>query len=156
MNFNNNSNLSAELDLLFENGKLDLLKYLGILYKVKDRKNASKLTFEQLLYYYSILFLENKDDDIPMIYEYLRDKKEINSIIIYLENLGFVKIYGSISIRLDKLKVVITKEGIKFIDSEQSKNIKKYLEQISITMDKYAYEENYSRFNNLLHGGAFL
>ena len=143
--------LPVEIDLLFDNKKLDILKYLGILYQSKG--NKGKLNLEQLLYYYSMLYFEVRNTNTPMIYKYLRDKKRINEIVIYLENLGFVEIYGDVSIRLNNLKISISEAGIEAIDSWQSESIEVYLNQIAIIIEKYPYGAKISEFQKLLYEG---
>lgn len=154
-NANELSHLPVEIDLLFDNKKLDILKYLGILYQAKCNLKKRKLSLEQLLYYYSMLYFEITDTNAPMIYKYLRDKKRINEIIIYLENLGFVEIYGDISTRLNALKISISEVGIDTIDSWQSESIETYLEHSSIIMEKYPYGTKNSEFQKLLYEGEF-
>ncbi|WP_137664928.1 hypothetical protein [Enterococcus hulanensis] len=152
---NRPSHLPVEIDLLFDNKKLDILKYLSILYQAKISLRQRKLTLEQLLYYYSVLYFKTSSGNTPLIYKYLRDKKRINEIIIYLENLGFVKVDGDITTQLNGLKVSISKDGIAAIDSWQSESINVYLNHISIIMDECSYGTKNSEFQNLLYEGEF-
>ncbi|MBR7797475.1 hypothetical protein GT022_15680 [Agaribacter marinus] len=145
--------LPAEIDLLFDNKKLDILKYLGILYHSKVNFRKRKLNFEQLLYYNSLLYAENKEYDIPLIYKYLKDKKRTNKIIINLENLGFIQIQGDIYTSTNKLKISITKKGIEEIDSWESENVKMQLEKIYIIMKNYPYDNKSIKFKDLLYEG---
>lgn len=147
--------LPVEIDLLFDNKKLDILKYLGILYQAKKKFKKRKLDLEQLLYYYTILYFESNATNTPLIYKYLRDKKRINEIVIYLENLELIEIYGDISTRLNNLKVSISEAGIEAIDSWQSESVEIYLKQISIIMKKYPYGTKMSEFQQLLYEGEF-
>lgn len=147
--------LPIEIDLLFDSKKLDILKYLGILYQSKVNFKKNKLSLEQLLYYYSLLGFEISNTNTPMIYKYLRDKKRINEIVIYLENLTFVKVHGDISTRLNSLKISISETGIETIDSWQSKSIRMYLNQILFVMEKYPYGTKNSDFQKLLYEGEF-
>ncbi|EGO8274619.1 hypothetical protein PMT97_05975 [Enterococcus faecalis] len=149
------SHLPIEIDLLFDNKKLDILKYLGILYQSKYNLRKRKINLEQLLYYYSMLYFESVNTNTPMIYKYLRDKKRINEIIIYLENLGFIQIHGNMFTRLNSLKISISDAGIEAIDSWQSDSIGVYLKQILIVMEKYPYGANNSKFQKLLYEGEF-
>lgn len=63
------SHLPIEIDLLFDNKKLDILKYLGILYQSKYNLRKRKINLEQLLYYYSMLYFESVNTNTPMIYK---------------------------------------------------------------------------------------
>ncbi|BDG67569.1 hypothetical protein ENLAB_11330 [Enterococcus innesii] len=152
---NKQSHLSSEIELLFDNKKLDLLKYLGILYQAKDICRQRQLSLEQLLYYYYMLYFETTDINTPLIYKYLRDKKQINEIIIYLENLEFVQIHGDLFTRLNKLKVSISETGINAIDSLQSESVEMYLKQIIAIMEKYPYGTKNLEFQKLLYEGEF-
>ncbi|ECB9828908.1 hypothetical protein FL859_07180 [Listeria monocytogenes] len=152
---NKQSHLSPEIELLFDNKKLDVLKYLGILYQAKDMSRQRQLSLEQLLYYYSMLSFETTDINTPLIYKYLRDKKQINKIMIYLENLEFVQIHGDIFTRLNKLKISISETGINAIESLQSESVEMYLKQIIDIMEKYPYGTKNLEFQKLLYEGEF-
>ena len=148
-------NLPLEIDLLFDNKKLDILKYLGIIYQVKTRTKKRKLNLEQLLYYYTILYYETSNTSTPLIYKYLRDKKRISEILIYLENLKFVQVHGDVFTRLNGLQVSITELGIQSIGSWQSDSISLYLNNISDILEKYPYGSKVSEFQKLLYEGEF-
>ncbi|WP_060207234.1 hypothetical protein, partial [Sporosarcina koreensis] len=109
---NNVFQLPAEIDLLFDNKKLDVLKYLAILYHLKEIFRKRRLSLEQLLYYYSVIYFENHETNTPLIYKYLRDKKGMNEIMIYLDNLQFIQVHGDIFTPINKLKISITQKGI--------------------------------------------
>ena len=126
INDNRSYHLPIEIDLLFDNKKLDILKYLGILYYANGNLKKRKLNIEQLLYYYSMLYFETSNTNAPMIYKYLRDEKRIHEIVIYLENLGFVEVHGDIFTRLNSLMISISEAGIEAIDSWQSESIGVY------------------------------
>lgn len=152
---NNFSYLPIEIDLLFDNKKLDTLKYLGILYQAKIKTRKRKINIEQLLYYYTLLYYETGNISTPLIYKYLRDKKDINELLIFLENLKFIQVHGDISSRLNRLQVSITEEGINAIESWQSDSILTYFEHISNILEKYPYGSMNSEFQNLLYVGEF-
>lgn len=155
INDNRSYHLPIEIDLLFDNKKLDILKYLGILYYANGNLKKRKLNIEQLLYYYSMLYFETSNTNAPMIYKYLRDEKRIHEIVIYLENLGFVEVHGDIFTRLNSLMISISEAGIEAIDSWQSESIGVYLKQISNVMGKYTYGTKIFEFQNLLYEGEF-
>lgn len=149
------SHLPIEIDLLFDNKKLDTLKYLGILYQAKIRTRKRKFNIEQLLYYYTLLYYETNNISTPLIYKYLRDRKRINELLIYLENLKFIQVHGDVSSRLNGLQVSITEAGIQAIESWQSDSILIYFNHISNILEKYPYGSMISEFQNLLHIGEF-
>lgn len=148
-------NLPLEIDLLFDNKKLDILKYLGILYQIKTKTKKRKLNLEQLLYYYTILYYETSNTSKPLIYKYIRDKKRISEILIYLENLKFIQVHGDVFTRLNGLQVSITELGIQSIDAWQSDSILRYLNNISDILEKYPYGSKASEFQKLLYEGEF-
>ncbi|MFR4286691.1 MAG: hypothetical protein ACLUQ0_10465 [Enterococcus italicus] len=148
-------NLPLEIDLLFDNKKLDILKYLGILYQVQTKTKKRNLNLEQLLYYYTFLYYETSNTSTPLIYKYLRDKKRISESLIYLENLKFVQVHGNIFTRMNGLQVSITELGIQSIESWQSDSISLYLNNISNVLEKYSYGSKVSEFQKLLYEGEF-
>lgn len=150
---NKDFKLPKEIDLLFDNKKLDILIYLGILYSVKENIKENKVNIEQLLYYYSVIYFVNQGTNDPIINKYLRDKSRINDIMIYLENLNFVKIYGDIYITVSKLNFSITEKGIETIKSLESESIKLYLDDIYNITHKYPYKTTAGRFKFLLYEG---
>lgn len=152
---NNIFQLPAEIDLLFDNKKLDVLIYLGILYHLKKSSRKRQFSLAQLLYYYSVIYFESHKTNTPLIYKYLRDEKIVNEVMIYLDNLQFVKIHGDIFTPINRLKVSITQEGIKAIDSLESDSVKIYLENISIIIRNFPYEIMSTRFRHLLYEGEF-
>ncbi|MEB7051425.1 hypothetical protein [Mammaliicoccus sciuri] len=152
---NISSHLSIEIDLLFDNKKLDTLKYLGILYQVKIKRKNSKLNVEELLYYYTMLYYETNNIKTPLIYKYLRDKKRINELIIYLENLKFIQVHGDVTSRLNRLQLSITECGVQAVESLQSDSTLKYFEYTSHIIEKYPYRNKNSEFQNLLYIGEF-
>ncbi|MGM0727618.1 MAG: hypothetical protein ACQETS_15275 [Bacillota bacterium] len=145
--------LPTEIDLLFDNIKLDILKYLLIIYHLKENFNKRRLSLEELLYYYSIIYFENHEIDAPLIYKYLRDKKTINESMISLENLEFIQVHGDIFTPIDKLRISITKKGIETIKSLESENVVLYSENIFIIIKSYPYGNMGENFNQLLYEG---
>lgn len=147
--------LPKEIDLLFDNKKLDILKYLYILYLAKTKLKKKKLNLDQLLYYYTLLSFETSYTSTPKIYKYLRDKKRINEAIIYLENLKLIQVYGEVYIKLSNLKISISKSGIELINFGTTESFEAYISHISNIMDKYPYGTKVQQFQNLLHKGEF-
>src|SRR5699024_12379231 len=102
--------LPTEIYLIFDNKKLDVLKYLLIIYHLKEKFRKRRISLEELLYYYSIIYFKNHKINAPLIYKYLRDKKRINEIMISLENLDFIQVHGDIFTPINKLIISITKK----------------------------------------------
>lgn len=150
---NKDFQLPREIDLLFDNKKLDIVIYLGILYFVKESFKENKINIEQLLYYYSVIYFSQQGTTDPIINKYLRDKNRINDIMIYLENLDFIETYGNIYTRVSKLNFSITKKGIETIKSLESESIKLYLDNIYNVIQRYPYKTTVERFKFLLYEG---
>ncbi|MBF4502249.1 hypothetical protein IRY55_12845 [Savagea sp. SN6] len=156
MNTDNNIfQLPAEIDLLFDNKKLDVLIYLVTMYHLAVNFRKRRFSLEQLLYYYSIIYFESHEINSPLIYKYLRDKKRVNEIMIYLENLHFIQIHGDIFTPINKLKISVTQRGIGAIDALESDSVEMYLNKIFIIIRDYPYETMSTRFNHLLYEGEF-
>ena len=147
--------LPIEIDLLFDNKKLDVFLYLGILYHSKVHFRKRKITLEQLLYYYTVIYSQDKDLGVPLIYKYLRDKERLNENIVYLSNLGFVILDGDITTPTIKLKISITDFGIDTIVNWESDNVQLYIKDIYKVMENYPFENKSSSFKQLLYEGDF-
>lgn len=152
-NHNIDFHLPIEIDLLFDNKKLDVFVYLGILYNYKLHFRKKTITLEHLLYYYTIVYSQDKDLDVPLIYKYLRDKERLNENIIYLSNLGFVLLEGDILTSTKKLKISITDLGIETIANWESENVQLYIQDIYEVMKNYPYENKSKSFKQLLYEG---
>lgn len=146
--------LPIEIDLLFDNKKLDALKYLMIIYQLKMKSNK-KVSFEELLYYYTLLYYESNMYQVPLINKFMRDKKNINEIIIYLENLGFINLHGMISSRIQQLKISITDFGIDSIETWELEILDSYSEIIQKYIKNYPFGGAKYEFQNLLDNGVF-
>ncbi|MFD1453144.1 hypothetical protein [Oceanobacillus sojae] len=147
--------LPTEIDLLFDNKKLNVLKYLLIIYHLKENFRKRRLSLEELLYYYSIIYFKNHEISAPLIYKYLRDKKRINEIMISLENLEFIQVHGDIHTPINKLRISITKKGIEIINSLESESVGLYSENIFIIVKNYPYGSMEEEFKQLLYEGEF-
>ncbi|WP_445430108.1 hypothetical protein [Bacillus atrophaeus] len=150
----NTFQLPTEIDLLFDNKKLDVLKYLLIIYHLKENFRKRRIGLEELLYYYSIIYFKNHEINAPLIYKYLRDKKRINEIMISLENLEFIQVHGDILTPINKLRFSITKKGIETIKSLESESVVLYSENISIIIKNYPFESMGEEFKQLLYEGG--
>lgn len=147
--------LPQEIDLLFDNKKLDMLKYLGILYYSKTQFKKRGLTFEQLLFYYSVVYYDSSEAHNPLIYKYVRDKKNLNWVIIYLDNLNLIKTQGDVFTGINKIKVSITDDGMELIKSWETEDTRLYLQNICSVLEKYPYSVMNSKFKFLLYKGEF-
>lgn len=154
-NSNGVSHLPFEIDLLFDNKKLDVFQYLVILYHAKVHFRKRKLSLEQLLYYYTVICSQDNTHNVPLINKYLRDKSKLNNNIIYLSNLGFAKVEGDINTATTKLKISITDFGIKTIAQWKSDNVQAYILNTYNIMNNYPYENKSLRFKHLLYEGEF-
>lgn len=146
--------LPVEIDLLFDNKKLDAMKYLLIIYQIKMKSNR-RISFEELLYYYTLLYYESNKYKVPLINKYMRDKKNINEIIIYLENLGFINLHGKISSRIQQLKISITDFGMDSIETWELEILESYSKIIIKYIENYPFGGAKFEFQNLLDIGVF-
>ncbi|MGF2144857.1 hypothetical protein ACQUEF_05795 [Vagococcus fluvialis] len=146
--------LPIEIDLLFDNKKLDAMKYLLIMYQIKMKSNR-RISFEELLYYYTLLYYETNKHKVPLVNKYMRDKKNINEVIIFLENLGYINLYGKISSRIQQLKISLTDLGIDSIESWELEILGNYSEIITKYIQNYPFGGAKVEFQNLLDNGVF-
>ncbi len=145
---NESFNASLELELLFKNRKLEALKYLLVLY-IRNKK----IGINELLYYYSIINIGLDDSfDTPRINVYLKDKKAINQIVLFLDNLNFIIIDGNLTQKLENFKVKITDDGKDFIEKFEVTWMKEYLQSFEDIISLNKYEEKKNRFNQMLIG----
>lgn len=84
--------IPKSIELLFINFNLSAIKFLFISYYTKGRKSTLKL--EEYLYYELLYSNYNSSecDSKTMRYSFYKISKELPSIIIYLENSGYIKI----------------------------------------------------------------
>ena len=145
---NESFNASLELELLFKNRKLEALKYLLVLY-IRNKK----IGINELLYYYSIINIGLDDSfDTPRINVYLKDKKAINQIVLFLDNLNFIIIDGNLTQKLENFKVKITDDGKDFIEKFEVTWMKEYLQSFEDIISLNKYEQKKNRFNQMLIG----
>lgn len=154
LSHNHEFSLPLEIDLLFDNKKLDALKYLAILYNIKKYSKKKTVNLEQTLYYYLVLEFENDTSKMPLINRYLRDYKNIKQTMIYLYNLDFCKVIGDITVPTQKIKLSLTEKGIQIIESWDSDLLKLYIQDTKTVMDRHPYETKTIYFENLLYKGV--
>ena len=87
---NNNYQSPFEIELLFDNKKLELFQYLVIMYSCLKDNRKRKLSIEQLLYFYTIIFSETDETKTPLIFKYNKDKSKINEVLIALSSIKFM------------------------------------------------------------------
>lgn len=153
----NNSGYKSpfEIELLFDNKKLELFQYLVILFSSLKDNRKRKLSFEQLLYFYTIIFFEKDKTKTPLIFKYNKDKSRINGALIALSSLGYIEIDGKVTSPIKTLKVSITKLGIEFIESIDSEVLIEYIALLRNVIQQRPYEKNSVYFKNLLYEGDF-
>lgn len=144
-----------EIELLFDNKKLEIFQYLVILYSCLKDTGKKKLSLEQLLYYYTIIFFVNDGTKTPLIFKYSKDKSKLNGIIIALSSLGFIEVAGNLTSSINTLKISITEEGIRFIEEAKSESINKYMMHMRDIIIRNPYEKKLLRFNKLLYEGEY-
>jgi hypothetical protein len=145
---NKPNNTPLEIDLLFDNKKLDAMKYLLVMYT-----RQKKMTVTELLYYFSIVNISLEEyTEIPRMNIYLKNRKEISGILIFLSNLNYILIEGDFNKNIDNFKVKITEIGIDFIESAEINWMMEYIGLFKDIMFKNRYEQTKGRFNQILWG----
>lgn len=144
-----------EIELLFNNQKLELFQYLIILYSCLKDNRKRKLSIEQLLYYYTIIFSDNDNSKTPLIFKYTRDQSRINDVLIKLGSIGYIEVSGEISMPTKSLKISITKQGITFIEHIESISITDYINHIRSIISLRPYEKKSIYFKKLLYEGNY-
>lgn len=144
-----------EIELLFDNKKLELFQYLIILYSCLKDNRKRKLSPEQLLYFYTIIFFEMDGTKTPLIFKYNKDKSRINEVLIVLSSLGYIDVFGELTSPIKSLKIAITKQGINFLEEIESSRIVEYIVSIRRIVQRRPYEKNSVYFKKLLYEGNY-
>ncbi|HDV0821059.1 TPA: hypothetical protein RHK00_002851 [Enterococcus faecalis] len=145
---NKPNNTPLEIDLLFDNKKLDAMKYLLVMYT-----RQKKMTVTELLYYFSIVNISLEEyTEIPRMNIYLKNRKEISGILIFLSNLNYILIEGDFNKNIDNFKVKITEIGIDFVENAEINWMMEYIGLFKDIMSKNRYEQTKGRFNQILWG----
>lgn len=153
---NNYSNhLPLEIDLLFDNKTLNIFQYLCILHYSRIHFNIKKISFEQILFYHTLIYFNENNINFPLINIYLRNKKNLNSMIIYLSNLGFIRTEGNITTPMNKLTVSITESGCNTVVFWESTDLKTHCDNIQSVVCRHPFDKKSPSFNRLLYKGAF-
>ncbi|MGY0353561.1 hypothetical protein ACWY2R_03555 [Enterococcus avium] len=144
-----------EIELLFDNKKLEVFQYLIILYACLKDNRKRKLSIEQLLYFYTIIFSETDETKPPLIFKYNKDKSRINEVLIALSSLQYIEVDGKVISPIKTLKFSITKHGIDFLEGIQSPVLEEYIDVIRSIIHRRPYEKNSVYFKNLLYEGNY-
>ncbi len=152
---NNNYQSPFEIELLFDNKKLELFQYLVIMYSCLKDNRKRKLSIEQLLYFYTIIFSETDETKTPLIFKYNKDKSKINEVLIALSSIKFIDVNGKVNSPISNLKISITKQGIEFLEEMNSLVLDEYISLIRNIIQKRPYEKNSIYFKNLLYEGNY-
>lgn len=144
-----------EIELLFDNKKLEVFQYLIILYSCLKDNRKRKLSIEQLLYFYTIIFSETDETKTPLIFKYNKDKSRINEVLIALSSLQYIEVDGKVISPIKTLKFSITKHGIEFLEGIQSPVLEEYIDVIRNIIHRRPYEKNSVYFKTLLYEGNY-
>ncbi len=127
---NNVSIVPPSIELLFNNEKLDLMKFLCLLYAFSLKSNR-KIKVSELLFYYGLvnfnlrIVLEKNTDETGIVVEpsitlYFRFQSKIQKIILDISFLKFATLNGDLSKKLDEITLKITPEGKSIIEELDS------------------------------------
>lgn len=144
----NLNNTPLEIDLLFNNKKLDAIRYLLVLYT-----EQKKMTVTELLYYFTIVNIGLEDySEMSRMNIYLKNRREINKILIFLSNLNYISVEGDFKKNIDNFKLKITPLGINFINNVETNWMKNYINLFQDIISKNRYEQTRGKFNQILLG----
>lgn len=127
---NNVSIVPPSIELLFNNEKLDLMKFLCLLYAFSLKSNR-KIKVSELLFYYGLvnfnlrIVLEKNTDKTGIVVEpsitlYFRFQSKIQKIILDISFLKFATLNGDLSKKLDEITLKITPKGKSIIEELDS------------------------------------
>ena len=74
LNKNSDYELPLELELIFDNKKLDMFEYIVIIFLATSQFKKRSVSIEQMVYYYTIFFSLNSKSKTPLIYKYNKEK----------------------------------------------------------------------------------
>ncbi|WP_213810407.1 hypothetical protein [Jeotgalicoccus sp. WY2] len=103
------------------------------------------MNIEDILKCYVYIHFGSNEKNLPVVFKFLRDKQNVNDIILYLSNLNLVTVHGDLLSQSSKLAISITNEGILTIESLESESINVYLE--NMFNDIRDYQERYGDQN---------
>lgn len=138
----NNMKLPDLIDILFENPQLERTRMMCILNHFIKNKNGINL--KELAYYYALIVSEYESDSqeelrYNVVNLYISLQLKIKRIIIELNTLEYIEVYGTTESSFDKIKVKLNKSGIDFVDSLKSIYFKEFKEQIEKIKKNYKY-----------------
>lgn len=118
---NRNSIVPLSIELLFNNEKLDLMKFLYLLHAFSLKSNR-RIKVSEVLFYYSLvnfnlrIFIEDNQEnkrsiEQPSINQYFRFQSKIQKILLDISHLQFAEFKGELSKKLDEITLKITPEG---------------------------------------------
>lgn len=151
---NNHFTIPPSIELLFNNEKLDLMKFLCLLYAFSLKSNR-KIRVSELLFYYGLvnfnlrMLLENNTSENniaaePSLTLYFRFQSKIQKIILDISFLQFAIVYGDLSKKLDEVTLKITPEGISILEEldspffrELTKNYSEVIDSVKFTVSNF-------------------
>ena len=152
---NSKYQLPLELELLFDNQKLDMFEYLIIAYLVINQSRKKAVGINELAYYYTVFNTIGDKSNTPPIYRHNKDIEKLNMYIIKLFNLKYVNIIGSIDQPVSRLKITLTDEGKKILETNTNETLREFIERYDQILSIYSYGKFSHKFKNYLYKGWF-
>lgn len=153
LNKNSDYELPLELELIFDNKKLDMFEYIVIIFLATSQFKKRSVSIEQMVYYYTIFFSLNSKSKTPLIYKYNKDMKKIGEYLISLSSLKLIEVIGTVDQPLSRIKVKLTNYGKEFIESIESETLLSFISDIANVMKKYSYDKNSPYLSKILYEG---
>lgn len=146
---NNISKVPPSIELLFNNERLDLIKFLCLLHTFSLKSNR-QIRVSELLFYYGLvnfnlrmLFEENANASTtlvePSITLYFRFQTKIQKIILELSYLQFAVLKGDLSKKLDELTLKISPKGTAILEELDSPFFKELTTNYSEVIDSVKF-----------------
>lgn len=122
-----------EISLLFSNKILERNAFVCTIYELKKDKG---IFLKDLLFYYSLaIFRTTENQSLEHIYTKIR--KEVNDMLLYLINTGFVKIIGLNTLDILLSKVVVTELGKNYVENLESFYFMRIREEVKLLKKEY-------------------
>lgn len=119
----------ASVQLLFNNEKLELMKVLCLI-NALSKKSKKQRKLEEIVFYYSLVNFDlnylfgldyiNKKMLPPSPNLYFRFQTKINNILLIMSQLEYIEINGSITNKVEEIKIKLLPLGMKFWDENKT------------------------------------
>lgn len=136
------NNIPAEIELLFNNKSLEIVKFLTYMYVLKGRRKYVKI--EEYVYYEMVhaLEYENLKVNENLRYKYFKINTLIREIIIYLEHCKYISISSEKASTIYELLINVEDKGKRILLDLQSKYFIELREEINNMKSNKPYSKS--------------